>query len=426
MTNLASLKIERLKPWGLTRRQWLGGTLATGAVTALGGLPARAQSGFAWPNVTKLLDSYVQNRKVANMVAALAFRRDEPVFIARGVDTFARPRQSDADSIYRIYSMTKPITGMAAMMLIDEGKLGLDQPLADILPAFKTMQVQKVYDGPITADNLEPAVRPITIRMLLTHTSGLGYGIVQQGPIVKAYQARGVVPGLVTRLQELPVFRGTAVPSLKLFADRLAEFPLVYQPGTRWSYSMGADLMGRVIEVVSGQTFDNFLQHRFFDPLGMKDTHFQVPRNDAERMTTSYYLAGGTLLPIDLGSDSVFMDPPPFPFGGSGLASAPRDYDKFLHMLTGHGSFGGQEVMNEAAVAMGTSNLLPDTVQPDPNPKGLGLDLSKYGFGAFGRVGKGSQASIYGWAGAGGTIGFVDTRTGLRAGLYTQYMPSEA
>ncbi|MGZ3173376.1 MAG: serine hydrolase domain-containing protein [Croceibacterium sp.] len=426
MTNLASLKIERLKPWGLTRRQWLGGTLATGAVTALGGLPARAQSGFAWPNVTKLLDSYVQNRKVANMVAALAFRRDEPVFIARGVDTFARPRQSDADSIYRIYSMTKPITGMAAMMLIDEGKLGLDQPLADILPAFKTMQVQKVYDGPITADNLEPAVRPITIRMLLTHTSGLGYGIVQQGPIVKAYQARGVVPGLVTRLQELPVFRGTAVPSLKLFADRLAEFPLVYQPGTRWSYSMGADLMGRVIEVVSGQTFDNFLQHRFFDPLGMKDTHFQVPRNDAERMTTSYYLAGGTLLPIDLGSDSVFMDPPPFPFGGSGLASAPRDYDKFLHMLTGHGSFGGQEVMSEAAVVMGTSNLLPDTVQPDPNPKGLGLDLSKYGFGAFGRVGKGSQASIYGWAGAAGTIGFVDTRTGLRAGLYTQYMPSEA
>ncbi len=410
----------------LSRRQWLGGAAAVGAASALGGFPALAQSGFAWPNVTKLLDNYVQTRKVANMVAALAFRRDAPVFIARGVDTFARPRLSDADSIYRIYSMTKPITGMAAMMLIDEGKLGLDQPLYEILPAFKTMQVQKVYDGPITADNLEPAARPITIRMLLTHTSGLGYGIVQHGPIVKAYQDRGVVPGLVTRLQESPAFRGTAVPSLKLFADRLAEFPLVYQPGTRWSYSMGADLMGRVIELVSGQTFDNFLQHRFFDPLGMKDTRFQVPRNDAERMTTSYYLVDGTLLPIDLGSDLVFMDPPPFPFGGSGLASTPRDYDKFLHMLAGHGSFGGQEVMSEAAVAMGTSNLLPATVQPDPNPKGLGLDMSKYGFGAFGRVGKGSQASVYGWAGAAGTIGFVDTRTGLRAGLYTQYMPSEA
>jgi CubicO group peptidase (beta-lactamase class C family) len=286
--------------------------------------------------------------------------------------------------------------------------------------------VQKVYDGAITADNLEPAVRPITIRMLLTHTSGLGYGIVQQGPIVKAYQDRGVVPGLVTRLQTLAVFRGTAVPSLKLFADRLAEFPLVYQPGTRWSYSMGADLMGRVIEVVSGQKFDDFLQHRFFDPLGMGDTHFQVPRSDAERMTTSYYLAGGTLIPIDLGSDSVFMDPPPFTFGGSGLASTPSDYDKFLHMLASQGSFEGQEVMSEAAVKMGTSDLLPDTVQPNPNRKGLDLDLAKYGFGAFGRVGKGSQASIYGWAGAAGTIGFVDTRTGLRAGLFTQCMPSDA
>jgi CubicO group peptidase (beta-lactamase class C family) len=288
------------------------------------------------------------------------------------------------------------------------------------------MTVQKVYDGPITADNLEPAARPITIRMLLTHTSGLGYGIVQSGPIVKAYQDRGVVPGLVTRLQNLPVFRGTAVPSLKLFADRLAEFPLVYQPGTRWSYSMGADLMGRVIEIVSGQPFDRFLQQRFFEPLEMNDTHFQVPGKDADRLTTSYYIANGTLLPIDLGSDSIFLDPPPFPFGGSGLVSSPRDYDKFLHMLAGHGSYQGRMVMSEAAVRMGTSNLLPDTVQQKPDRQGLDLDLTKYGFGALGRVGKGSQASVYGWAGAAGTIGFVDTRTGLRGGLFTQYMPSDA
>jgi CubicO group peptidase (beta-lactamase class C family) len=410
----------------LNRRQWLAGAAAAGAAAAFPGAPGAAQAGFAWPNVSKLLASYVDARKVSGMVAALGFGQREPAFVARGNDTFAQPRMSDADSIYRIYSMTKPITGMAAMMLIDEGKLGLDQPLHEILPAFKNMQVQKVYDGPLTADNLEPAVRPITIRQMLTHTSGLGYGNVQQGPISKAFQERGVVPGLVTRLQNLPVFRGTAVPSLKLFADRLAEFPLVYQPGTRWSYSMGADLMGRVIEVVSGQKFDDFLQHRLFDPLGMGDTHFQVPRSDAERMTTSYYLADGTLIPIDLGSDSVFMDPPPMPFGGSGLASTPRDYDKFLHMIAGRGSFGGKEVMSSAAVAMGTSNLLPHTVEQKPDRKGLDLDLSKYGFGAFGRVGKGSQASIYGWAGAAGTIGFVDTRTGLRAGLFTQYMPSDA
>jgi len=410
----------------LNRRQWMAGAVATGATATLGAFPARAQAGFAWPSVGKLLDGYVDARKVSGMVAALGFGQREPAFVARGYDTFAQPRLSDGDSIYRIYSMTKPITGMAAMMLIDEGKLGLDQPLYEILPAFKDMKVQKVYDGPITADNLEPAARPITIRMLLTHTSGLGYGIVQNGPIVKAYQERGVVPGLVTRLQNLEVFRGTAVPSLKLFADRLAEFPLVYQPGTHWSYSMGADLMGRVIEVVSGQKFDDFLRERFFEPLGMKDTHFQVPRSKADRMTTSYYVADGTLLPIDLGSDSIFMDPPPFPFGGSGLASTPRDYDKFLQMLAAFGTYKGQLVMSEQAVRMGTSNLLPSTVQPKAERKGLDLDLSKYGFGAFGRVGKGSQASIYGWAGAAGTIAFVDTRSGLRAGLYTQYMPSDA
>jgi CubicO group peptidase (beta-lactamase class C family) len=410
----------------LSRRQWLGGAAAASALTAFGGFPALAQNGLSWPNVTKLVDSYVNSRKVSGMVAALGFGQRDPAFVARGYDTFARPRLSDADSLYRIYSMTKPITGMAAMMLIDEGKLALDQPLYEIIPAFRTMKVQKVYDGPITEDNLEPARSPITIRQLLTHTSGLGYGIVQGGPIVEAFKDRGVVPGLVTKLQNLPVFRGTAVSSLKLFAERMAEFPLVYQPGTRWSYSMGADLMGRVIEVVSGQPFDKFLQQRFFDPLEMKDTHFQVPGIDADRLTTSYFIANGTLLPIDLGSDSIFLDPPPFPFGGSGLVSSPRDYDKFLQMLAGHGSYKGRMVMSEAAVRMGTSNLLPDTVKQKPDRKGLDLDLTKYGFGAFGRVGKGHEASIYGWAGAAGTIGFVDTRTGLRGGLFTQYMPSDA
>jgi CubicO group peptidase (beta-lactamase class C family) len=315
---------------------------------------------------------------------------------------------------------------MAAMMLIDEGKLGLDQPLYEILPAFKTMQVQKVYDGPITADNLEPANGPITIRQMLTHTSGLGYGIVQSGPIAEAFRDRGVVPGLVTRLQALPIFRGTSVRGLDVFADRLAEFPLVYQPGTRWSYSMGLDLMGRVIEVVSGQPFDRFLQERLFDPLGMNDTHFQVPRSKVDRMTTSYYLANGTLLPIDLGTDSVFFDEPPMPFGGSGLASTPRDYDKFLRMLAGLGTFGGTRVMSEAAVRLGTSNLLPATVEQGPANGGLGLDLQRYGFGAGGRVGKGLLSGVYGWAGAAGTVGFVDVNSGLRGGLFTQYMPSTA
>lgn len=409
----------------LSRREWLGGAAALGATALLSG-SAWAQGPAEWPELTKLVSDYVGSRKVANMVAAVGFGPGAPTVIAQGVDSFTGPRRSDADSIYRIYSMTKPITGMAAMMLVDEGKLGLDQPLYEILPKFRTMQVQKVYDGPITPDNLEPAAGPITIRQMLTHTSGLGYGIVQSGPISAGFRDRGVVPGLVTRLQTIPVFRGTSVRGLDVFADRLAEFPLVYQPGTRWSYSMGLDLMGRVIEVVAGQPFGRFLQERFFDPLGMSDTWFGVPRSKAERMTTSYYLSDGLLLPIDLGNDSVFMDEPPMPFGGSGLASTPHDYDRFLRMIAGLGLFEGKRVMSEAAVRLGTSDLLPDTVRQGPATGGLGLDLARYGFGAGGRVGRGAQASVYGWAGAAGTVGFADIRTGLHAGLFTQYMPASA
>jgi CubicO group peptidase (beta-lactamase class C family) len=296
----------------LTRRELIGGAAALGATLAIPG-QALAQSSPRWDAVSDLIRRYVSGRKVANMVVALGYGQAPPVILRAGELTLGRGVKAAADSIYRIYSMTKPVTGLATAMLIDEGKLGLDQPLHEILPKFRTMQVQRIYDGPITADNLEPAIRPITIRQLLTHTSGLGYPIVQSGPLATAMRERGVTPGVVTRLQMLPVFRGTAVGSLELFADRLAGMPLVYQPGTRWSYSMGADLLGRVIEVVTGKTFDAFLRERFFDPLGMTDTHFQVPRSKADRMATSYFLFNDLLLPIDLGTDSIFFDKPPFP-----------------------------------------------------------------------------------------------------------------
>lgn len=404
----------------LSRRQWLGGAAACGIGALLPAFPATAQNAAVWSNVTALISRYVDARKVANMVVSIGFGQEEPTVIASGVDGFTGTRRSDDRSIYRIYSMTKPVTGMAAMMLVDEGKIALDQPLHEVLPKFANMQVQKVYDGPITSDNLEPAAWPITMRHLLTHTGGIGYGIIQQGPISTAYRERGVVPGLVTRLQSVPAFRGTPAPSLELFADRLAELPLVYQPGTRWSYSMGLDVMGRVIEVVSGQSFDRFLQERFFDPLAMADTHFQVPRADADRMTTSYFLVNGTLLPIDLGTDSIYFDDVPFPFGGAGLASSAHDYDRFLRMLLGYGAIDGRQIMGEAAVRLGTSDIMPDTLVPG------GEYDPAWGYGAGGRVGRGDDVGAFGWAGAAGTIGFVHYGLGLRAGLYTQYMPMAA
>ena len=412
--------MERLDLTILTRRQWLGGAAALGAAAAFP-IPAWAQAREPWSNLHRLIASYVDARKVSGMVAALGFAQREPVSVAMGLDSFTGARASDLDSIYRIYSQTKPITGMAAIILIDEGKLGLDQPLHEILPKFRAMQVQKVYDGPVTPDNLEPAARPITIRQLLTHTSGLGYGIVQNGPILEAMRQVGAVPGQFSRLQALiPNLRGTPAPSLEAFADRVAGLPLVYQPGTRWSYSMGLDVMGRVIEVVSGQPFDRFLQERFFDPLGMRDTGFQVPLDKADRLTASYVVNQGRLLPIDLGPNSIYLDKPAFPFGGAGLATTPRDYDRFLEMLAGYGELGGVRVMSERAVRLGTSNLLPDTLRPDG-----GYDAG-WGFGAGGRVGLGDNVGLYGWAGAAGTFGFVDIPKRLRAGLYTQYLPVTA
>ncbi len=230
----------------------------------LGSAAWRRGNGAQWTNVRAMIDEFVPTGKLANMIATLGWNQDAPTIIATGTPDASGSRPMPTSiRLYRIYSMTKPITGMAVMMLIDDGKLGLDQPLAEILPAFANMQVQATPDGSLT--DTVPAIRPITIRHLLTHTSGLGYGIVQKGPIKDAYEEMGLIPGQVSRLPIPGLGRGKPVESLELFADRLATLPLVYQPGTQWSYSVSLDLLGRVIEVASGMAFDQFLAERIFD-----------------------------------------------------------------------------------------------------------------------------------------------------------------
>lgn len=373
-----------------------------------------------WGNVRQMIDTYVGEGRVANMVAALGWGQAAPGYIERGPLSIGKKGDAGPDSLYRIYSMTKPVTGMATMILIDEGKLGLDQPLYDLIPAFSEMMVQKEYDGAITADNLEPAKRPITIRHLLTHTAGLGYSITQEGPIKTAYEEQGLLPGQVTKLH-LPGTLGAdaTVRSLSLFAERLATVPLVAQPGTKWSYSVSLDLLGRVIEIASGKSFEAFLQERFFDPLGMTSTWFQVPQSEVWRMTTNYGIMDGNLLPLDPAAASIYLDEPAFAMGGAGLVSSPRDFDRFLQMIVGLGAVEGRRVMSERAVQIGVSNLLPEGVSTD------GTWAAGAGFGAGGRSGLGAQEGTYGWGGAAGTVAFADVKRGLRAGLYTQYMPSE-
>ncbi|MCB2067247.1 MAG: beta-lactamase family protein, partial [Erythrobacter sp.] len=199
--------------------------------------------------------------------------------------------------------------------------------------------------------------------------------------------------------------------------------PLVYQPGTRWSYSVGLDLLGRVIEVVSGQPFDQFLQQRILTPCGMESTAFRVARDDVGRFTGNYFVLGGVPLPIDLPASSVYLSAPPFPFGGAGLVSTGRDYDRFLRMLAMRGAVGGTQVASEAAVAMATRDLFPDTLASNG---GFSTSGMAFGFGAGGLVGRGATEGLFGWFGAAGTVGLVNLRHGLRHNLMTQYMLSDA
>ena len=403
-----------------SRRSLLRGGAMLGAGAALAGLPfgreLLARTGPSWINVTALIDKYGVPSKLANIIAVLGWGQDAPISIAKGNLAIGQKAPVDLDSLYRIYSMTKPITGMATMILIDEGRLGLDTPLAEVLPQFADMQVQRTYDGSLT--DLEPAKQAITIRHLLTHTAGFGYTIVQKGPIKKAYEDAGVVPGQVTKLPFLRDMFGRvkSVTSLSAFADELAKLPLVLQPGAKFSYSVSIDLLGRVIEVAGGMPFDRFLRERIFEPCGMDSTWFRVPQSEVDRLTTNYGVVNGALMPLDPARASVYLDQPDIPAGGAGLVSSPRDYDRFLRMLLGYGLIDGTRVMSETAVRLGTSNLLPEGAQT------RGTWIEGQHFGAAGRVTNGS----YGWGGAAGTVAFVNFEAGLRASLFTQYMPSEA
>ena len=192
--------------------------------------------------------------------------------------------------------------------------------------------------------------------------------------------------------------------------------PLVLQPGSKWSYSVGLDLLGRVIEVVEKKPFDQVLQERLFGPAGMTSTFFKVPASEVGRFTTNYGIVAGTPLPIDPAASSIYLDAPAFPFGGAGLVCSPRDYDRFQQMLLNYGTIEGKRVMGELAVRVGTGNILPEGV----DLKGTWSEGQQ--FGAGGRVTDGA----YGWGGAAGTASFVHFGANLRAALFTQYMPSGA
>jgi CubicO group peptidase (beta-lactamase class C family) len=378
-----------------------------------------------------LADRYVAEGKTNGIVIAIGHGDAPTQFFSAGrIADDAGAAMADQNSLWRVYSMTKPIAGMAAMILVEEGKLKLDQPISDFIPAFKTMRVMDDPNG--TTDKTHPATHPITVRMLLTHTAGLGYDLGQpaaaKGSWLEGYRANGINPAQVNTQLE-PNLRAVRPASLEAFANKLATLPLLYEPGTKWSYSIGLDLLGRVIEVASGMSFDAFLQKRIFTPLKMNSTYFTVPGSETGRFATNYAFAGNARVPLDSGAGSVWLTPPSFPYGGSGLVSSAHDYDRFLHMLQNGGTLDGVRVMKPETVALGMSDLVPAGADMTLLG-GLAGGGGALGFGAGGSVyrvdvpGKANKGT-YGWGGAAGTIGFVDAAHGLRGTVMVNYMPGE-
>ena len=403
-----------------SRRQFLRTGALVATATAMPGWAFARTNAGGWPTVQALLDSYAPS-PLAGVAAAVARGTDDADFMVAGTIARGSKRAVDADTLFRVYSMTKPITAMAAMMLVEDGKIGLDQDVGDFIPGFKKPMV--VIDQMVGLD-ARPATRPVTIRGLLTHTSGLGYIITSKGKLLEAYAKAGLTGGPVSRFDLPGLPKIVPAPDLKTFADRIAELPLNFEPATRWSYSAGLDVMGRVIEVASGMGFEAFLKQRLFDPLGMTSTWFRVPASELPRLTTNYGIAGDSQIPIDPGATSVFADAF-LPLGGGGLVMSPRDYDRFLLMLAGYGAVGRTRVMKEATVRLAMSNLLPPTVDTKTSL------LAGQGFGAGGRVTTvatpgGANVGTYGWGGAAATIAFVDPAAKIRASGFAQYMPDQA
>ncbi|WP_066816348.1 serine hydrolase domain-containing protein [Sphingomonas mali] len=414
----------------MLNKAWITASLLLAAASATAAdarSPGQSASAAARPAtaiaaVQSVLDSYVRSGTVPGAVAAIGRGDAPPTFVAAGriADDAAAPK-AGPDSLWRVYSMTKPITAMAAMILIEQGKMKLDEPVSDFIPAFKSM---RVVDSPAALAPTHPAPRPITIRNLLTHTSGLTYQIIGTGPLPTEYKRLGLLGGRVdaeaSKVQP---------QSLAAFADRLATVPLLADPGTEWHYSVSLDVLGRVIEVASGVPFDRFVESRILKPLGMNSTYWTVPQSQAGRLATSYLGTSAQRTVVETGAASLWLRPPLAPYGGSGLVSSARDYDRFLQMLSGDGKVGNVRILKRATAELAMSNLLPAGVRVVENVTTAKTPAT--GFGAGGSLyltdaPNGVHAGTYGWFGAAGTIAFIDPKQHLRVTVMVNYFPPKA
>jgi CubicO group peptidase (beta-lactamase class C family) len=407
---------------GLDRRSLLVGATALGASVACGGSRAgvkkpEARAGFSKEGLDRLhtvMAGHVERGDLPGVVTLLS-RGGEVHADALGLQAFGGAAPMRRDTLFRIASLTKPVSGAAAMMLVEDGKLRLDEPVDRLLPELANRKVLKRLDGPV--DDTVPAQRPILVSDLLTLRMGMG-AIFAQGefPIAQAMTELGVGMG-----PWLP-----KAPSPDAWIRALGSLPLMHQPGEAWMYDTGLTVLGVLLARAAGQPLEDFFRERIFEPLGMKDTGFSVPAGKLDRLATSYW-RNPTTGKFDVfdaaGQDSQFSRPPGFPSASGGLVSTADDYLAFAQMMLNKGEHGGRRLLSERSVElMTTDHITPE--QKAVSPFGPGF-WEKRGWGyALSIVHKhepGDPRGL-GWDGGYGTSCYWDPETGVIGVLMTQRM----
>jgi CubicO group peptidase (beta-lactamase class C family) len=362
----------------------------------------------------------------------LVYRRGKVVHSAvQGFADVERKAPVRDDTIFRIYSMTKPITSVAFMMLVEEGRVALDEPVHKYIPEWKNLGVFQAGTAP--AFLTRPPSRPMLIVDLLRHTSGLTYGFQQRSNVDAAYR-------------EMKIGEVVKAGTLQSMIDDLAGIPLEFSPGEGWNYSVSTDVIGYLVGKISGMPFEQFLKERIFNPLGMNDTDFFVPADKAHRLAACYsadpkggmtFVAGqqGGLTLQDDPATSSFLSPPSLVSGGGGLCSTVADYLTFCRALLGGGELGGVRLLGPKTLALMTSNHLPGGCDLPAMSRSLFSEATYHGIG-FG-IGFSvtmnpaltliaGSAGEYSWGGAATTSFWIDPAEELIAIFMTQVLPSNA
>jgi CubicO group peptidase (beta-lactamase class C family) len=361
--------------------------------------------------------TYVDRGQLPGAITMVARRGKVVQFEQFGMMDAEAGKEMRPDTLFRIFSMTKPITGVAVMILFEEGRFLLTDPVAKYLPEFEGLGVY--LDGSADDYRTEPA-GPMTIEQLLTHTSGL------------AYDDPG--PGVNEIYRNADLWK---VAGLQEFIDTLTQLPLLYQPGSDWHYSVSMDVLGRLVEVVSEQPFDRFLAERVFDPLGMEDTGFYVPAEAADRLASLYRTASdGGFERVERDETDPATSPDRVPFGGSGLLSSARDYLRFAQMLTNGGELDGVRILGRKTADLMMGNHLGPQHGPVPLAgfePWLQSSATGVGFGYTGAVITdpalsslpGSVGQFF-WGGWASTFFFIDREEQLVGMILAQLIPSDA